>query len=181
MEHKASYRLELNGALLCRHSFVVPKALDDLPRLAVRMKLPAELEHLTWFGLGPFETYADRKDGAIVGSFASTVGDQYFPYVVPQEHGHHCDTRWLTLVDERGKGLQFQAEGAMFGFNATHLPDEVLDPAKHPSELKPEKETTLYLDAAMRGLGTGSCGPDTLDRYRIHPGVYRLSYWVFPV
>ena len=181
VEHKASYRLEPNGALLCRHVFVVPKGLDDLPRLAVRMKLPKELENLTWFGLGPVETYADRKDGAIVGAFASTVSDQYFPYIVPQEHGHHCDTRWLTLTDARGRGLQFQAEGANFGFNATHLPDEILDPAKHPSELVPEAETTLYLDAAMRGLGTGSCGPDTRDEYRIHPGTYRLSYWVFPV
>ncbi len=181
VEHRADYRLEPTGALLCRHVFVVPKGLDDLPRLAVRMKLPKELENLTWFGLGPFETYCDRKDGAIVGSFASTVSDQYFPYVVPQEHGHHCDTRWLTLTDARGRGLQFQAEGGNFGFNATHLPDEVLDPAKHPSELVPQPEVTLYLDAAMRGLGTCSCGPDTRDEYRIHPGTYRLSYWVFPV
>ena len=181
VEHRATYRLEPTGALLCKHVFVVPKSLDDLPRLAVRMKLPAALENLTWFGLGPVETYADRKSGAIVGSFASTVADQYFPYIVPQEHGHHCDTRWLTLTDARGSGIQFQAEGANFGFNATHLPDEVLDPAKHPSELTPEKDVTLYLDAAMRGLGTGSCGPDTREEYRIHPGAYTLSYWVFPV
>lgn len=181
VEHRASYRLEPTGALLCRHVFVVPKGMNDLPRLAVRMKLPSQFENLTWFGLGPVETYCDRKDGAIVGSFASTVAEQYFPYIVPQEHGHHCDTRWLTLTDAHGRGLQFQAEGENFGFNATHLPDEVLDPAKHPSELAPEKDVTLYLDAAMRGLGTCSCGPDTLPKYRIDPGTYRLSYWVFPV
>ncbi|MBR0056840.1 MAG: DUF4981 domain-containing protein, partial [Kiritimatiellae bacterium] len=181
VEHRAAYRLEPTGALLCQHEFTVPKGMDDLPRLAVRMKLPATLENLTWFGLGPEETYADRKSGATVGTYATTVADQYFPYIVPQEHGHHCDTRWLTLTDARGKGLQFQAEGANFGFNATHLPDEVLDPAKHPGELKPEEEVTLYLDAAMRGLGTGSCGPDTRVEYRIRPGTYRLAYWVFPV
>ena len=181
IEHRADYRVEPTGAILCRHVFVVPKGLDDLPRLAVRMKLAPQLENLTWYGLGPLESYPDRKDGSIVGCFASTVSEQYFPYIVPQEHGHHCDTRWLTLSDGRGRGLQFQAEGSNFGFNATHLPDEILWPAKHPSELVPEKEVTLYLDAAMRGLGTGSCGPDTLDKYRIHPGTYRLTYWVFPV
>ena len=100
---------------------------------------------------------------------------------MPQEHGHHEETRWLTLSDARGRGLQFQAEGANFGFNATHLPDEVLWPAKHISELKPEENVTLYLDAAHRGLGTGSCGPDTRPEYRIGPGTYTLSYWVFPV
>ncbi|MBR1609263.1 MAG: DUF4981 domain-containing protein [Kiritimatiellae bacterium] len=181
IEHRADYRIEPTGAILCRHAFVVPKGFSDLPRLAVRMRLAPGLENLTWFGLGPLESYPDRKDGSIVGCFASTVADQYFPYVVPQEHGHHCDTRWLTLCDARGRGLQFQAEDKLFGFNATHLPDEVLDPARHVSELVPQPETTLYLDAATRGLGTGSCGPDTLPEYRIGPGVYRLAYWVFPV
>ena len=181
VEHRASYRLEPTGALLCRHVFVVPKGFDDLPRLGVRLTLAPQLENLTWFGLGPVESYPDRREGSIVGSFASTVTDQFFPYIVPQEHGHHCDTRWLTLSDARGRGLQFQAEGANFGFNATHLPDEVLWPAKHISELKPEENVTLYLDAAHRGLGTGSCGPDTRPAYRIGPGTHTLSYWVFPV
>ena len=180
VEYRAEYRLEPAGTLLCRHVFVVPKGLDDLPRLAVRMKLPAALENLAWFGLGPFETYCDRKDGAVVGRFNSTVAGQYFPYIVPQEHGHHCDTRWLSLSDARGRGLRFEAVDGLFGFNATHLPDERIDPAKHPSELRPDKDVTLYLDAAMRGLGTGSCGPDTRDEYRIRPGTYRLAYRVFP-
>ena len=72
------------------------------------------------------------------------------------------------------------AGAKLFGFNATHLPDEVLDPARHPSELRPEKEVTLYLDAAMRGLGTGSCGPDTRPEYRIGSGTHVLEYVVFP-
>ncbi|MBP5543118.1 MAG: DUF4981 domain-containing protein [Kiritimatiellae bacterium] len=181
VEHRAEYRVEKDGAILCRHEFIVPKGLDDLPRLAVRMKLPATLEKLAWFGLGPQETYCDRKSGAVVGRYTSTVTDQFFPYIVPQEHGHHCETRWLELTDARGHGLRFEAVGGLFGFNATHLPDEVLWPALHPSELKPEKGVTLYLDAAMRGLGTCSCGPDTRDEYRIHPGTYRLEYRIVPL
>ena len=182
VEYRAEYRLDPSGALLCRHVFVVPKGLDDLPRLAVRLTLPTTLENLAWFGLGPHESYCDRKDGSFVGLFRSTVTDQYFPYIVPQEHGHHCDTRWLELTDAHGRGLRFEAIGGrFFGFNATHLPDEVLWPARHPSELKPEKAVTLYLDAAMRGLGTCSCGPDTRDEYRIHPGTYRLDYRIIPL
>ena len=181
VRHRAQYRLEPTGALLCRHTFVVPKGLDDLPRLAVRMELPPALENLTWFGRGPVEDYPDRCSGAIVGQFASSVTDQFFPYIVPQEHGHHGATRWLTLTDARGRGLQFQAEGAPFGFHATHLPPEVTGPCKHIGELKPNAGVTLFLDAATRGLGTGSCGPDTRPAYRIGPGTYRLAYWVFPV
>lgn len=181
IEVASDYRVEASGAVLCSHVFTVPEGLDDLPRLSVRLRLPAKFENLTWYGLGPLESYPDRKEGSYVGKFASTVTDQFFPYICPQEHGLHLDTRWLTLTGEDGHGLQFQAEGAVFGFHATHTPDEVLMKALHINEVNPEDRTTLYLDAATRGLGTGSCGPETRGEYRIHPGTYRMAYWVFPV
>jgi beta-galactosidase len=34
----------------------------------------------------------------------------------------------------------------------------------------------VSLDVAQRGLGAASCGPDTLDRYRIGPGEYELTF-----
>ncbi len=34
----------------------------------------------------------------------------------------------------------------------------------------------VNLDVAQRGLGTASCGPDTLERYRIGPGDYALDF-----
>ena len=34
----------------------------------------------------------------------------------------------------------------------------------------------VHVDVAHRGLGTASCGPDVLDRYRIRPDTYRFSY-----
>lgn len=41
------------------------KPLSEMPRLGMRMILPAEYEMMTWLGRGPQETYADRKTGAI--------------------------------------------------------------------------------------------------------------------
>ena len=55
----------------------------------------------SWYGRGPWEDYSDRLASAIVGRFESTVADEYVPYIVPQEHGHHSDTRWLTLDERR--------------------------------------------------------------------------------
>jgi beta-galactosidase len=37
--------------------------------------------------------------------------------------------------------------------------------------------TFLYLDAGQRGLGTGSCGPDSLERYRIAAGTHTVGAW----
>jgi hypothetical protein len=34
----------------------------------------------------------------------------------------------------------------------------------------------VNLDVAQRGLGTASCGPDTLERYRIPAGEHILDF-----
>jgi beta-galactosidase len=49
--------------------------------------------------------------------------------------------------------------------------------AAHHDELVPRAGCVVHIDAAHRGLGTASCGPDTLPHYRIGPGTYRWS-WV---
>jgi beta-galactosidase len=48
--------------------------------------------------------------------------------------------------------------------------------ATHSDELVPRPEVVVHVDAAHRGLGTASCGPDTLPPYLIGPGEYRWSY-----
>ena len=54
------------------------------------------------------------------------------------------------------------------------------DAATHDVELTPRPETIVTIDVAHRGLGTASCGPDTLDRYKIGPGTYRWSWSITP-
>ena len=51
-----------------------------------------------------------------------------------------------------------------------------LDAAGHHADLVPRPEAVVHLDAAHRGLGTASCGPDTLPQYLVGPGRYRWSY-----
>ncbi len=43
-------------------------------------------------------------------------------------------------------------------------------------ELHPRAETIVHLDAAHRGLGTASCGPDTLAPYVHGGGTYRWAW-----
>ena len=40
----------------------------------------------------------------------------------------------------------------------------------------PRAETIVHLDAAHRGLGTASCGPDTLEPYVLRGGTYRWTW-----
>ena len=40
----------------------------------------------------------------------------------------------------------------------------------------PCAEGIVVIDAAHRGLGTASCGPDTLPEYRLTPGTYSWGW-----
>jgi beta-galactosidase len=83
--------------------------------------------------------------------------------------------RWLRLEDAEGAGLRITAVG-LLQFSASHFSADDLFRAHHTNELEPRAEVILNLDGAHRGLGTGSCGPDTLPRYRIKAGVQRFAF-----
>ncbi|HXF62243.1 MAG TPA: glycoside hydrolase family 2 TIM barrel-domain containing protein [Caldilineaceae bacterium] len=151
-----------------------------LPRIGLRLTLPGGYERLAWYGRGPHETYADRKQGAQVGLFTSTVRDQFVPYIKPQEHGNHTETRWMRLTDEAGKGLLVVGERP-FDFSAHHYTAEDLTAATHTYDLRWREEIILNLDAAQGGLGNGSCGPGVLPQYMLLPGEHRLGLTLYAI
>ncbi len=53
--------------------------------------------------------------------------------------------------------------------------------ADHQEDLKPREAAVIHLDAAHRGVGTASCGPDTLPGYLLHAGTYRWSWTLEPI
>jgi beta-galactosidase len=89
----------------------------NVPRIGLRFRLPSAMNTVNYFGRGPEENYCDRKAGTPVGLYRSTAEELYFPYVRPQENGHHCDTRWLSLTAGKGKGLLIVAD-SLIEFNA---------------------------------------------------------------
>jgi beta-galactosidase len=173
--HRQRYRLLASGDLLVENEVHVGEELRDLPRVGVLLELPAGLERLEWLGLGPWENYSDRQASAFVGRFRSTVAEQYVPYILPQEHGHRGHVRRLSLRDDSGFGIEVLGQPT-FGFTASHLTAADLYGARHTSDLEPRPEVFLSLDHVQRGLGTASCGPDTLPRYQLNASSYRFSY-----
>ena len=81
-----------------------------VPRIGVRFRMPATMNQIAYFGRGPQENYADRQFGTMVGLYKSTAEDLYYPYVRPQENGHHTDTRWVSVNSAKGKGLKIVAD-----------------------------------------------------------------------
>ncbi len=190
--HTHRYTLHPDGRLVVDNDIAFAGAdMVDLPRAGVRFDLVAGYERLAYFGRGPVENYADRKTGSLVARYETTVAAEYVDYVMPQEHGHHTDVRWLELkvgtplrgvrpTSARSRSPQLPtlhiAAAPLFEFNVSHYTAEDLYAAKHTTDLTPRAETIVYLDAAHRGLGTQSCGPDALDQYKLSAQRYRFSY-----
>ncbi len=174
------FRFTADGLIRCDHRFRFADGMPDVPRIGVQMTLAPGLDQLDWFGRGPFESYADRRYAAEFGRYGGTVDEQYFPYIVPQENGNKEDVSWFSLRGTSG-GIQFQSAVGPFSFSAHHFTPRDLTDARHTTDVPRRAETTVLLDARQRGLGTASCGPDTLDRYKVPPGRYRLQYVMIPL
>jgi beta-galactosidase len=182
----------------CDFTFDLDAGLPELPKIGLSTALLAGHERVRWYGRGPHECYADRKAGAALGIWESSVDGLQVPYVLPQENGNRTDTRWVEALGEDGSGLRVTGirgggpgsgrgggtggGSSTFDFTASHHEAGQLWKARHTSDLVRRKETFLAIDVAQRGLGTASCGPDTLERYRLRPGLwpFSLSFAVLP-
>ena len=106
------YRIYVNGVIRTDIEYYGSSGTDnqeDLPRIGQRFRIPLDFNVVEWFGKGPEENYWDRNNGSHVSRYKSTADDLYFPYVRPQENGHHTDVRWLALENKDGKGILFVA------------------------------------------------------------------------
>jgi beta-galactosidase len=169
------YTLQPSGELKVENIVRLGKDMVDIPRVGVAMSLVPGLEQIEYYGRGPLENYSDRKASSMVGCYQNTVSGEYVPYIMPQEYGHHTDVRWLTLKDEKDHGLDVIGYPT-FEFNVSHFTANDLFTGKHTIDLHPRPEVILSIDAIMRGLGTASCGPDTLEQYQIRSNEYKLTY-----
>lgn len=150
---------------------------DNLRRAGLVCMIDSTLSNVDFYAYGPWENYCDRKDGALVGRYATTVAEMPERYVKPQTTGGREGLRELTLSDKNGFGVKIETEGQV-GFSALKFTDEDLMNGKHMWELAPRPYTVLHLDAWTRGVGNASCGQDvdTLPIYRVpeKPMTYKL-------
>ena len=179
LSHTTRYSVHPTGIIRVHVDFQVGRSLDDLPRLGLEWVLPGDFNQIEWFGRGPHESYVDRRSGAAMGHYQGAVADQYHSYVVPQENGNKTDVRWMAVRKTDSAGLLFCAARPIEA-SAAHWRTSDLYQATHAHHVAFRGETHVRLDAVQRGLGTGSCGPDTLDQYRIAPGKTTLQFWIIP-
>jgi beta-galactosidase len=182
-EATTTYRITGEGALSIRTKLTPTGSKPkDVPRVGFDLLLNDKLDSAAWFGLGPGESYADKKRSQKIGVYRATTAELHTPYEVPQEGGNRMETRWLRVGDRRGWGVRVtrdtpssksnagadsSSEERLFDWVATRYSAEAVEKAKHANELVPEKLVRVRLDVQTCGVGTGACGPTTLDKYRV--------------
>ena len=123
----------------------------EIPRLGFRFRVADDA--FSYFGRGPVENYWDRASGTFKRIWESAASKEYYPYVRPQECGHHTDTDWLavgTLTVVRGD--------EPFEFNALRQRIEDLDggwpKAQTHLDSVPQRDfTEVCVDYRMSGVG----------------------------
>lgn len=164
-----------DGSVRFEHTVVVPKTLDDLPRVGITFPLPEGFTEISWWGNGPHECYPDRQSSAMLGMYRGQADE--LPYLVPQEFGLRTNCRWFEVRNPVTKeSIRIEAEGQPLHMSALPYTAQDLYRATDQTELVKRPYLTMNIDVAHRGLGTASCGPDVLPQYRIRPGKYQFSY-----
>ena len=190
---KVSYLVDPNGTVAVSESLEDAGGLADaqyLFRFGMRFAMPGRYSDLDFFGLGPWENYADRNSAALLGRYRQRVEDQYhYGYVRAQESGTHTGMRWMRLLDEAGTGLELSAPTP---FSASALPFslEDLETHVHSLELKSKAHenerslgtTYVHMDLAQMGVGgITSWGTWPLKEYLLPAKPYDFVFTLAPV
>ncbi len=163
-----------NGKVYFYLSGSVREDATWLPRLGFELTLPKESREFVYYGMGPFENYEDMCHGSKIGLYSSSIEQEYVPYVMPQEHGNHNQTKLLRI----GK-LEFSSEQG-FAFNASKYTAKELYQATHTDELHEDGFTHLRIDYRVSGIGSSSCGPELESKYRLKEKQIEFAWTLGP-
>lgn len=165
---------ELSLSLSCRRG----KEFPELPRFGLRLFLEQSLNQVTYYGIGPYESYCDKHHAGKHGLYASPVCSLHEDYIRPQENGSHFDCDYV-ITENSSYGLVATANRS-FSFNASPYTQEELTEKQHNYELVPCGSTVLCLDYAQNGIGSASCGPELLPQYRFDETEFNFEIHLIP-
>jgi beta-galactosidase len=162
-----TYRVFGDGSIETTLSYDPVKELGDMPEFGVMFKFNADYDNVTWYGMGPEETYVDRMHGAKLGVYKNKVADNMAKYLVPQECGNKVGVRWATVTDKKGRGMRFC--GDKMEFSALPYTPHELENAMHPYELPQVHYTVVRVSAQQMGIGgDDSWGSKTHPEYLLN-------------
>ena len=161
-----SYQVYGDGSIRTTLTYDPVEGLGDMPEFGVMFKFDADYDNVTWYGMGPEETYVDRCEGAKLGIYRNKVEDNMAKYMVPQECGNKVGVRWASVTDRKGRGMLFT--GDAMEFSALPYTPHEMENAMHPFELPQVHYTVVRVSKQQMGIaGDDSWGAKPLPEYLI--------------
>ena len=162
------------------------QGMPDLFKFGMTMEMAQEFDRVEYYGRGPVENYSDRNSSQFLGIFKSSVADQYFPYIRPQENGNKTDVRWWRVTNADGKGLEFYSDAPLsmssLNYTTADLDEGPQKHNVHAGDLTPRRYTVVHIDKAQYGLAcVNSWGATPLEQYKLHYGDYSYRFVIAPL
>jgi len=173
--HSASYIIKGDGTIQVDNNVQFVGFRVNLARIGVRMLLDKKFDRMTFFGRGPFENYSDRKYSAEVGLYDLGVNEQY-KYEKPMERGNHEEVRWAKLYGKDMPGMTIQSDEKLMQVAALPHTDEQMYPVEYKIDLPASTSTVVCVSTKTLGVGSASCGPQPLDRFKVYSDPTSFTY-----
>ena len=122
-----------------------------LPKFGMRMRLPADMTNIEYYGRGPWENYPDRKRCAFIGQYKMPLSEFETEYIHPQDNGCRTDVRWFKISNGQ-KTLRIDGLQPLC-IRAWDYGEEDLEAAKHPHEIHRGRFVNLNIDLNVHGVG----------------------------
>ena len=178
LDVEMTWKINEDGKIEAVIEAVKDKEFPELPRFGIRMFLNKKMNEVTYFGMGPQESYRDKHQASCHGLFRSKVAQMHQDYIRPQENGSHYDCDYVEITS--GQYGIAAVSNDSFSFNVSVYTQEELERAPHNYELEESDSTVFCMDYAMNGIGSNSCGPDVLDKYRFAEEAFRFQFELIP-
>lgn len=178
LEMNTLWSIDGNGAIKLSMKVTRRPEFPRLPRFGIRLFLNKDMENIEYYGMGPMESYIDKHRAASHSCYSAKVADMHEDYLFPQENGSHFDCSYVLVTGDSCR-LAVVSEKT-FCFNASVYTQEELTQKNHNFELEPSKATILCLDYAQNGIGSNSCGPDLMEKYRLDAPEFTFEIELIP-
>lgn len=165
LDYQLSYKFLAGGNLAITFIYNAPEDIDNLPRAGILFGLPRTFDNVKYLGYGPYESYIDKRLGCRKDLYIQGIDEMFTDYIKPQECGSRYGTDWFMLG---GNEKELVVEGEQsFSFSVLPYSPKELMLTGHNFKLGKSDNIYVSIDAAMRGIGSNSCGPHLEKEFEI--------------
>lgn len=150
-----------------------------LQRFGLTFSMDKSFDSITYNGCGPGDSYIDRHRASYRGIFKTTAEADFTRYIMPQASGNHYDTKWAAVCDGLGNGIMLLNDSG-FDFEAMPYSHAELTDCGHDFELPPRTKTVIGADYMQSGVGSNSCGPELMEKYRLSDKEFTFNLKIRP-